>query len=231
MFLLLVLFLHASMLHLQAQNLFNKGVNLTNWFQSENVQSLPFTKFTRQDLQDIKSLGCDVIRLPVNLHYMTSGAPDFVIDPLLFTYLDTVVDWAEKLQINLILDNHTIDGANNISIEGAYIAYDIGMNYDPNNVLHLKENKDALIPYFHKYHVVVPVTGNYYLDKIIPHTDQEKVNAAVSLIDMGLNMYKKQEEEKQRKENLKHYLIWGGVGFISALLLGIFLYRRKNQSP
>jgi endoglucanase len=119
--LLLVLFLQMPLPQLQAQNLFNKGVNLTNWFQSGSTQSIPFAKYTQQDLVNIKSLGCDVIRLPINLHFMTGGAPDYVIDPLLFTYLDTVVNWAEKLQINLILDNHTIDGANNISIEAPVI--------------------------------------------------------------------------------------------------------------
>lgn len=94
---------------LPAQVPFSKGVNLTNWFQAESARQIQFTKYTKDDLVKIKSLGCDVIRLPINLHYMTSGSPDYVIDPLFFDFLDQVVDWSEELKIHLLLDNHTFD--------------------------------------------------------------------------------------------------------------------------
>jgi len=100
-----------------AQNPFTKGVNLTGWFGASNTKSVPFTKFTKQDLQNIKSLGCDVIRLPITLHYMTNGAPDYKIDTLFYRYLDQVIDWTEELQINLIIDNHTIEVAKDKSVE------------------------------------------------------------------------------------------------------------------
>lgn len=92
---------------------FTKGVNLTNWFQASSVRQIQFTRYTKQDIENIKSLGCDVIRLPINLHYMTDGAPDYEIDPLFFEFLDQVVDWAEELKMNLILDNHSFDPAVN----------------------------------------------------------------------------------------------------------------------
>lgn len=92
-----------------AQLPFSKGVNLTNWFQTDNVRQIQFSKYTKQDFIRIKSLGCDVVRLPINLHYMTNGAPDFIIDPLFFEFMDQVVDWAEELQIHLLLDNHSFD--------------------------------------------------------------------------------------------------------------------------
>ena len=88
---------------------FKHGVNITEWFQSPSVGQIQFTKYTKQDLIDIKSLGCDVVRLPINLHAMTGGAPDYIIDPLLYTFLDQVVDWAEKLELHLILDNHSLN--------------------------------------------------------------------------------------------------------------------------
>ncbi len=90
---------------------FNRGVNLTNWFQGSSAQQIQFTKFTRQDFINIKNLGCDVIRLPINLHYMTSGEPDYIIDTLLYFFLDKVINIAEELSIHLILDNHTFDPA------------------------------------------------------------------------------------------------------------------------
>jgi len=88
---------------------FHKGINLTNWFQSPSARTIQFTKYTKKDFENIKSLGCDVIRLPINLHYMTNGAPDYTLDPLFLQFLDEAVTWAEEIDIALILDNHTFD--------------------------------------------------------------------------------------------------------------------------
>jgi endoglucanase len=96
---------------LGAEAPFRRGVNLTNWFQASSVRQIQFSKFTKQDFINIKSLGCDVIRLPINLHFMTDGEPNYTIEPLFYYFLDQAVDWAEELQIHLILDNHTFDPA------------------------------------------------------------------------------------------------------------------------
>jgi endoglucanase len=40
---------------------------------------------------------------------MTDGAPNYTIDPLLFDLLDEVVEWAEDINLYLILDNHSFD--------------------------------------------------------------------------------------------------------------------------
>jgi endoglucanase len=92
---------------------FTRGVNLTNWLQAGSPQQIQFTKFTKQDFINIKSLGCDVIRLPINLHAMTDGAPNYTVSPLFFFFLDQIIDWAEELELHLILDNHTFDPAAN----------------------------------------------------------------------------------------------------------------------
>ena len=113
----LILFLFFSFFAVSAQNPFSKGVNLTGWFGASDARSVPFNKFTKKDLQDIKSLGCDVIRLPITLHYMTNGAPDYTIDPIFYNYLDQVIDWTEELQLNLIIDNHTIEVAKSKDVE------------------------------------------------------------------------------------------------------------------
>jgi endoglucanase len=54
---------------------------------------------------------------------MTDGAPNYTIDPLFFDFLDQVVDWAEELQIHLLLDNHTFDPNTNTeaSVEGVLL--------------------------------------------------------------------------------------------------------------
>jgi len=92
---------------------FKRGVNLSGWLQSSSVRQIQFTKFTKQDFINIKSLGGDVIRLPINLHSMTNGQPDYTIDPLFYYFLDQIIDWAEELELHLILDNHSFDPADN----------------------------------------------------------------------------------------------------------------------
>ena len=71
-----LLILVITFTHIRAQH-FTKGVNVTGWFQAGSAREIHFTMFTKKDFEQIKSLGCDVIRLPINLHYMTNGAPDY----------------------------------------------------------------------------------------------------------------------------------------------------------
>jgi endoglucanase len=105
---ILLLFLSIHQLS-RTQAPFSRGVNLTNWFQTSSANEIHFTKFTKQDFINIQSLGCDVIRLPINLHAMTNGSPNYIIEPLFFNFLDSAVSWAEDLEIHLLLDNHTFD--------------------------------------------------------------------------------------------------------------------------
>ena len=112
-FLFLLLVLNILCTHnLSAQKApFNRGVNLTNWFQAGSAQQIQFSKYTKTNFEQIKSLGCDVVRLPINLHFMTNGAPYYTLDPLFLSFLDEVVSWTEDLGLHLILDNHTFDSA------------------------------------------------------------------------------------------------------------------------
>ncbi len=104
-----VLLLVVLVQFVQGQTPFNKGVNLTSWFQAGNAKEIQFTKYTKRDFVNIKSLGCDVIRLPINLHLMTNGKPNYTLDPLFIQFLDQAVNWAEELDLHLILDNHSFD--------------------------------------------------------------------------------------------------------------------------
>ncbi|MDR0320248.1 MAG: glycoside hydrolase family 5 protein [Treponema sp.] len=88
---------------------FSKGVNFSQWFESFSAGSIPFTRYTEQDFKDVKSLGVDVIRLPIRMHSMTSGAPNYTLDTLFLQFLDQAVSWAEKYEIYIIIDNHSFD--------------------------------------------------------------------------------------------------------------------------
>ena len=96
---------------LMSQAPFSRGVNLTGWFQTSGPRTIQFTRFTENDIINIKSLGCDVIRLPINMHDMTNGSPSYILDPLYFNFLDSAVSWCAKHQIYVILDNHSFDPA------------------------------------------------------------------------------------------------------------------------
>jgi len=91
---------------------FSKGVNFSGWFETNNAQRISFGQYNEQDFANVKSLGADVIRLPVRLNDMTSGAPDYRLDPLLLKFLDTAVNWAEKYKLYLIIDNHSFHPVN-----------------------------------------------------------------------------------------------------------------------
>lgn len=90
---------------------FSRGVNLTNWFQVGSAEQIQISRYQKKDFEQIKGLGCDVIRLPINLHFMTDGAPNYNLEPLFLQFLDSAVKWAEEVDIHLILDNHTFDPA------------------------------------------------------------------------------------------------------------------------
>lgn len=106
---LVIPFLVVYNLYAQPMTPFEKGVNLSNWFQGGSIQDVNFLKYNYDDFVDIQSLGVDVIRLPINLHGMSSGDPDYILDPILLDFLDNIVDWTETLGLHLILDNHSFD--------------------------------------------------------------------------------------------------------------------------
>lgn len=166
-----ILFLIIVNVTWSAETPFKRGVNLSGWLQTSDVRQIQFTKFTKQDFINIKSLGCDVIRLPINLHAMTGGEPDYAIDPLLYYFLDQIIDWSEELEMHLILDNHSFDPA---------------VNTDPNIV-------DILIPVWRQMAERFKERSNYIYYEVLnePHgiSDskwndiQQKVIDAIRAVD------------------------------------------------
>ncbi|NOZ56979.1 MAG: glycoside hydrolase family 5 protein, partial [Calditrichaeota bacterium] len=81
--------------------------NLTRWFQKPAASRIQLNQFTPEDFHHIVELGCDHIRLPINLLAFADdqGNPDTVFVRL----LDQVIDWAEEAGLVIIVDNHTFD--------------------------------------------------------------------------------------------------------------------------
>ncbi|MFC6999494.1 cellulase family glycosylhydrolase [Rufibacter roseus] len=164
---------------------FNKGVNLTNWFQANEVRQIHFTKYTKKDFENIKSLGADVIRLPINLHAFTRGAPEHVIDPLLFTFLDEAVNWAEDLDLHLILDNHSFDPIVSTRPEVEQILEKVWAQM----AQHYKDRSDRI----------------YY----------EILNEPHGISDAQWNAIQGRIIEVIRKQDTKHYIIVGASNYNS----------------
>jgi len=164
---------------------FHRGVNLTGWFQTSGARQIQFTQFTRQDFINIKSLGCDVIRLPINLHAMTGGAPEYTLDPLFLYFLDQAVDWAEELEIHLLLDNHSFDPAVNTSP-------DIG---------------DILVPVWSQMAAHFKDRSNFVYYEIL--------NEPHGISDASWNAIQKRVIETIRLVDQKHTLIIGPAGWNS----------------
>ena len=88
---------------------FKRGFNFSEWLQTSSATQIQFTRFTKQDFLNVKNMGCDHVRLPIHLFNMSGPAPDFMINSLFFSFLDQIIDWAEELELHLILDNHSFD--------------------------------------------------------------------------------------------------------------------------
>lgn len=86
---------------------FQKGVHFNQWFEANGVNQIVFEKYKKNDFRNVKKLGGNIIRLPINFEAMSSGNPDYLIDHAFFEYLDSAVFLAEELQLYLIIDNHT----------------------------------------------------------------------------------------------------------------------------
>ena len=117
--------------------------------------------------------------------------------------------------------------ADSISIRAAYLIYGIGMDYDRKSILQLAKKRDTLVPYFKKYHEVIPVLNNYYLDPIAQIVKDDPVQVASTVLEKGFNYFKEQEEKRKQKEQQKNIFI--GVGISLAFILGLFFYFRKRK--
>jgi len=91
---------------------FSRGVNFSKWFESRTFKEIEFTRFTEQDFANVKSLGADVIRVPVAFHNFIADRENYTLEPELLKYLDAALDWAQNNNIYLIIDNHSFHPIN-----------------------------------------------------------------------------------------------------------------------
>ncbi|MCR5253531.1 MAG: glycoside hydrolase family 5 protein [Treponema sp.] len=85
---------------------FEKGINLGGWIsQCAEYSEKHYESFIcEDDLKIIKSFGCDHVRLPVDYNVIMNDDGSFIDKG--FTYIDNCILWAERAELNVILDLH-----------------------------------------------------------------------------------------------------------------------------
>lgn len=94
---------------------FTKGVNFTNWLEYRTAEAIDPDYFTRADFVNAKSLGCDVIRLPIHFERICSTEDGYSIPQKVLTILDNAVAWTAELGLHIILDFHNATHADSFT--------------------------------------------------------------------------------------------------------------------
>lgn len=92
---------------------FHKGVNFSYWLNFKNPEAPDACFMHKQDFLNVKSLGADVIRLPMYLEHFCSADNGWKIPDYFFGCLDNFVAWAKELELTVIFDfhNNTVVGS------------------------------------------------------------------------------------------------------------------------
>ncbi|MBO4728209.1 MAG: cellulase family glycosylhydrolase, partial [Spirochaetaceae bacterium] len=89
---------------------FKKGIDMLTFFESWQAGNLPdLNKYDETDFAMLKSMGVDVIRLPIHFENLMEPAYTGKVMDIVFEKLDEVCDWAEKYQIYLVIDDHSFN--------------------------------------------------------------------------------------------------------------------------
>jgi len=101
------LFLAASLLMLlhsaQAVTTLSKGVTIGDWLNTDEATYVQTTRYTKADFEDIKSLGCDHVRILVNFNTSDNAAPGYDLSPIYYNRLDKALDWAQEAGLKVVI--------------------------------------------------------------------------------------------------------------------------------
>lgn len=86
---------------------FSKGFNLSDWLNMTQEYWFVPDKYKEQDFEDLKTLGVDVVRVPINFPLFMGSAPAYTFDKRLLDVIDSAVEWASSRGIYIILDQHS----------------------------------------------------------------------------------------------------------------------------
>lgn len=86
-----------------------KGMNISNWLERGWDSNWPTANgYTKSDLEKMKEAGVQSLRLPVTFARVVDSVAPYYVDTnhIVFQRIDSVIQWADELQMNVIIDNH-----------------------------------------------------------------------------------------------------------------------------
>lgn len=104
---------------------FTRGVNFTTWLEFRKAEDVIEEMFTKKDFENVKKLGCDVVRLPIHFEQFCLEESDYIIPDKILRILDNVIKWSADLSMYIILDFH------NNTAAGSYTPVDVEKILNP----------------------------------------------------------------------------------------------------
>lgn len=83
-----------------------KGLNLSEWLEVGGFGNVRKCIYGKQDFENIKELGVEIIRVPIWFEEFSSGKPDYIVEDWLWESIDNAVSWCEEYQMYMIIDFH-----------------------------------------------------------------------------------------------------------------------------
>ena len=83
-----------------------KGLNLSEWLEVGGFGNVRKCIYGKQDFENIKKLGVEIIRVPIWFEEFSSGKPDYIVEDWLWETIDNAIEWCEELQMYMIIDFH-----------------------------------------------------------------------------------------------------------------------------
>jgi len=87
----------------QAVTTLSKGVAIGDWLNTDEATYVQTTRYTKADFEDIRSLGCDHVRILVNFNTSDNAAPGYDLSPITYNRLDKALDWAEEAGLKVVI--------------------------------------------------------------------------------------------------------------------------------
>ncbi|MBN2000709.1 cellulase family glycosylhydrolase, partial [candidate division KSB1 bacterium] len=90
----------------------NKGFTLGDWLNQDEAYYIQTTRYTQEEFEGLKALGCDHVRIPVNFITSHFSSPDYQISDIQLSCLDKAISWAESAGLKVVIVNTAGDIAN-----------------------------------------------------------------------------------------------------------------------
>lgn len=96
---------------------FRKGVNFTGWLEYRPADEIREDMFTKKDFENVKSMGGDVVRVPIHFERFVDREDSCRIDGRILGIIDRLEQWSKELGMYIILDFHNSTHVDSVTPE------------------------------------------------------------------------------------------------------------------